>query len=90
MLLQRQPVFWPEIWHHPFAPGHNGNLGERFRLPVAEVTIQQVDTVDGPKWRVCGLGYCVEHGQRWQAEVLFECLKVSKGLESTISDDRPT
>ena len=49
-------------------------------IPVDEPEIKQVTTDEGIKWRVCGLGYCIEHGQRWQAEVLFECMMVAKGL----------
>ena len=45
-----------------------------------EPTVELVDSEDGPYWRVCGLGYCTKHQQRWQAEVLFECLMVAKGL----------
>lgn len=44
-----------------------------------EPTVELVETSSGPRWRVCGLGYCTEHMQRWQAEVLFECLMVAKG-----------
>jgi len=44
-----------------------------------EPTVELVETSKGPMWRVCGLGYCTEHRQRWQAEVLFECLLVAKG-----------
>jgi hypothetical protein len=47
---------------------------------VSEPVINQVTTQDGIKWRVCGLGYCIEHQQRWQAEVMFECMMVAKGL----------
>jgi ribosomal protein S3AE len=47
---------------------------------VSEPVINQVTTKDGIKWRVCGLGYCIEHQQRWQAEVMFECMMVAKGL----------
>lgn len=43
-------------------------------------TVELVHTSDGPRWRVCGLGYCTEHAQRWQAEVLYQCLLVAKGL----------
>jgi len=42
--------------------------------------VELIQTSHGPLWRVCGLGYCTEHRQRWQAEVLFECLLVAKGL----------
>ena len=49
-------------------------------IPVDEPVIYQVTTKGEAKWRVCGLGYCTEHRQRWQAEVMFECLMVSKGL----------
>jgi len=48
---------------------------------VCEPVINQVTTKDGIKWRVCGLGYCIEHRQRWQAEVMFECMMVAKGLQ---------
>jgi hypothetical protein len=44
--------------------------------------VELIQTISGPIWRVCGLGYCTEHRQRWQAEVLFECLLVAKGLAS--------
>jgi hypothetical protein len=47
---------------------------------MEEPTVEQVDTSDGPRWRVCGLGYCTEHQQRWQAEVMHQCLRVAKGL----------
>jgi len=47
---------------------------------VDDPVINQVATKDGIKWRVCGLGYCTEHAQRWQAEVMYECLLVAKGL----------
>jgi hypothetical protein len=49
---------------------------------VSEPVINQVTTKDGIKWRVCGLGYCIEHQQRWQAEVMFECMMVAKGLRN--------
>lgn len=49
-------------------------------IPLEEPTINYVKTKEGMKWRVCGLGYCTEHGQRWQAEILHECLMISKGL----------
>lgn len=42
--------------------------------------VELIQTSNGPIWRVCGLGYCTEHQQRWQAEVMFECLAVAKGL----------
>jgi hypothetical protein len=48
--------------------------------------VELIQTSHGPLWRVCGLGYCTEHRQRWQAEVLFECLLVAKGLTM---DDEP-
>lgn len=35
------------------------------------VTVQQVDTADGIKWRICRYDLCVEHGQRWQAELML-------------------
>jgi hypothetical protein len=47
-----------------------------------EPTVELVETSQGPRWRVCGLGYCTEHQQRWQAEVLFECLMVAKGCRN--------
>ena len=47
-----------------------------------EPTVELVETSNGPRWRVCGLGYCTEHQQRWQAEGLFECLKVAKGCRN--------
>lgn len=47
---------------------------------MQEPTVEQVETPSGPIWRVCGLGYCTEHRQRWQAEVLHECLRVAKGV----------
>ena len=50
-----------------------------------EPTVELVESENGPYWRVCGLGYCTEHQQRWQAEVLFECLKVAKCLNSEVS-----
>ena len=43
-------------------------------------TVEWVDSERGGYWRVCGLGYCTEHQQRWQAEVLYECMLVAKGL----------
>jgi ribosomal protein S3AE len=49
---------------------------------VSEPVINQVTTKDGIKWRVCGLGYCIEHQQRWQAEVMFECMMMAKGLRN--------
>lgn len=45
-----------------------------------EPTVELVDSERGPYWRVCGLGYCTEHQQRWQAQVLYECLMVAKGI----------
>jgi hypothetical protein len=44
-----------------------------------EPTVELVETSKGPRWRVCGLGYCTEHRQRWQAEILHECLMAAKG-----------
>ena len=44
-----------------------------------EPTVELVETSKGPRWRVRGLGYCTEHRQRWQAEILHECLMVAKG-----------
>ena len=49
-------------------------------IPLQEPTIEYVETKDGMKWRVCGLGYCTEHQQRWQAEILYECLMTAKGF----------
>ena len=45
-----------------------------------EITIEEIEDVLGRRWRVCGLGYCTEHAQRWQAEVIHHCLRVSKGI----------
>lgn len=44
-------------------------------------TVELVETKKGPIWRVCGLGYCTEHRQRWQAEVMYECLLAAKGVQ---------
>jgi hypothetical protein len=43
-------------------------------------TIETINTDDGPKFRVCGLGYCTLHGQEWQARIMWECLAVSAGV----------
>ena len=43
--------------------------------------VELVDTSKGPIWRVCGLGYCTEHRQRWQAEVMYQCLLAAKGVQ---------
>lgn len=51
-----------------------------------EPTVELVDTSEGPRWRVCGLGYCTMHMQRWQAEVLFECLMVAKGYRNNTKE----
>lgn len=48
-------------------------------IPLEEPTIKHVQTKDGMKWQVCGLGYCTEHKQLWQAEILHECLMIAKG-----------
>lgn len=47
---------------------------------VDQPRVELIQTDLGPIWRVCGLGYCTEHRQRWQAVVLHECLLVAKGL----------
>jgi hypothetical protein len=47
---------------------------------VDQPRVELIQTSHGPIWRVCGLGYCTEHQQRWQAEVLFECLMAAKGM----------
>ena len=44
-------------------------------------TVELVETSKGPIWRVCGLGYCTEHRQRWQAEVMYQCLLAAKGVQ---------
>jgi hypothetical protein len=44
-------------------------------------TVELVETSNGAVWRVCGLGYCTEHRQRWQAEVMYECLLAAKGVQ---------
>lgn len=49
-------------------------------LANVEPTVERIITASGYVWRVCGLGYCTEHQQRWQAEVMYECLLVAKGL----------
>lgn len=46
---------------------------------VDEVRVEKIKKNGEEYWRVCGLGYCVEHRQRWQAEVTWECLRSSKG-----------
>ena len=48
-------------------------------IPLEEPTIKYVQTKDGMKWQVCGLGYCTEHQQLWQAEILHECLMIAEG-----------
>ena len=50
-------------------------------LAFVEPTVERIITANGYAWRVCGLGYCTEHQQRWQAEVMYECLLVAKGLQ---------
>lgn len=50
-------------------------------LANVEPTVERIITASGYVWRVCGLGYCTEHQQRWQAEVMYECLMVAKGLQ---------
>lgn len=58
-----------------------GNLVDTHRFPVEEsVRIERVQTRDGLVWRVCGLGYCTEHGQLWQAQIFWEIMRASKGL----------
>ena len=49
-------------------------------LVVDQPRVELIDTPRGPVWRVCGLGYCTFHAQRWQAVVMYECLRVAKGL----------
>lgn len=49
----------------------------------SKVTTELVHRPDGDVYRVCGLGYCVEHRQRWQAEVIHECLERSHGVVPT-------
>lgn len=58
-----------------------GNLVGSYRFPVEEsVQIERVQTPHGPVWRVCGLGYCTQHGQLWQAEIFWEIMRAAKGL----------
>lgn len=45
------------------------------------LTITQISDDEGIRWRVCGLGYCTEHSQLWQAEVIHHCLRLSKGID---------
>lgn len=49
-------------------------------MEAEEPFVELVRTPDGERWRVCGLGYCTEHAQRWQAEVMHQCLRTAKGL----------
>jgi len=49
-------------------------------FPVGdEIIVEKLERNGEEIWRVCGLGYCVEHRQRWQAEVTWQCLRVSRG-----------
>lgn len=47
---------------------------------VDQPRVELIHTIHGKVWRACGMGYCTYHQQRWQAEVLYECLVVAKGL----------
>jgi hypothetical protein len=52
-------------------------------FPVDDkIIVERLERNGEEVWRVCGLGYCTEHRQRWQAEVLLECLLVAKGLST--------
>jgi hypothetical protein len=53
---------------------------------VDQPRIELIDAPQGKIWRVCGLGYCTFHAQRWQAVVMFECLRVAKGLPEPDDD----
>lgn len=33
--------------------------------------VEQINTPDGPVWRVCVDGVCREHQQQWQADVFY-------------------
>jgi hypothetical protein len=48
---------------------------------VDQPRVELIHTINGALWRVCGMGYCTYHRQRWQAEVMFQCLLVAKGLD---------
>lgn len=68
---------WGTI-HSPQAIGNLVTVVPKFPV-VDEVRIEKIERNGEEIWRVCGLGYCVEHPQRWQAEVTWECLRSSKG-----------
>lgn len=53
---------------------------------VDQLRVELIDTPQGLIWRVCGMGYCTYHHQRWQAEVMYECLRVAKGLPQADDD----
>jgi hypothetical protein len=76
---------WGTI-HSPHAIGNLVTV--RLDSPVVDnVRIEKIKKNGEEYWRVCGLGYCVEHRQRWQAEVTWECLRASKGQRSSRSLD---
>lgn len=54
---------------------------------VDQPRVELIHTINGRLWRVCGMGYCTFHAQRWQAVVMFECLMVAKGLSGQDATD---
>jgi len=59
-----------------------------YSLPFVEPTVERLLTEQGIIWRVCGLGYCIEHQQRGQAEVMYECMLVAKGLSNQANNPK--
>lgn len=77
---------WGTI-HCPQAIGHRETrVCVGCPLVVDQLRVELIDTPQGLIWRVCGMGYCTYHRQRWQAEVMYECLRVAKGLPQADDD----
>ena len=86
LALQRQQLLGAQFWDHPIAPSHRESSNGSPSFPVVDdVRIEKIKKNGEEYWRVSGLGYCVEHRQRWQAEVTWECLRSAKGESRDIT-----
>lgn len=60
-----------------------GTYETNTRFPLPDPTIKRIDTDDGPKWEVSGLGMMTTHKQLWQAELIWLCMCTAKGIAPT-------